>query len=292
MNSTLVGFNWKHLVPGWIRDPLRPLWKRLTSPKPVDYAAYVRVRTRELQPLLADGRLLADFAAERPLPPGFGHGLDERIVEFPWLVAHLQAVPARMLDVGSTLNHEFLLTQECFTMRDLTIVTLEPEELCFSQRRISYVYDDARSLPFRDGWFDEVVSISTLEHIGLDNTRFYSQRTAYRENDRSSYLLALKEMWRVLKPGGICLLTVPFGQAADYTWFQQFDGTMVDEMIATLSPAQTSETYYRYLGGSWRLCTRGECADAMSFHDEPGAGKGDVPKASGAIVALKMNKVC
>ena len=97
MKSTFASFNWKRLVPGWIRNPLRPLWKRLTSPKPADYAAYVGVRTRELQRLLADAQLLADFAAERPLPPGFGHGFDERIVEFPWLVARLPAVPALSL---------------------------------------------------------------------------------------------------------------------------------------------------------------------------------------------------
>jgi len=286
-SPTPVSRGWKSLFPEPLKRPLRPLWKKVTEPKPFDYFGH---RTRELQRLLGDPQFLADFAANQPLPDGFGHGFDERLVEFPWLLSRLAPIAARTLDLGSTLNHEFILTHERIAPRDLTIVTLEPEDVCFWQRRISYLYCDARALPFRDGWFDEVISISTLEHIGLDNTRFYSQREAYRETNRRSYLVALTEMWRVLKSGGTMLLTIPFGRALDYQWFQQFDGAMVDEILATLAPAHTSETYYRYRSSAWVLTDRAGSADAESFHDAPDSGKGDIPKASGAIVALRLQK--
>lgn len=53
-------------------------------------------------------------------------------------------------------------------------------------------FGDATNLDFPDKTFDAVISISVIEHIGKDGD-----------------LLAIKEMWRVLKPGGILILTFP-----------------------------------------------------------------------------------
>jgi len=52
---------------------------------------------------------------------------------------------------------------------------------------------DARALPYPDDSFDKVYAISVVEHI---------------EDLGDS--LAVREMARVLKPGGVCCLTVPF----------------------------------------------------------------------------------
>ena len=51
---------------------------------------------------------------------------------------------------------------------------------------------DARKLGYPDSFFDKVYAISVLEHI---------------ENDGDS--VAMREIARVLKPGGLCCLTVP-----------------------------------------------------------------------------------
>ncbi len=53
-------------------------------------------------------------------------------------------------------------------------------------------YADVRHLPFEDSSYDKVLSISTIEHIDDD-------------------ALALHEMLRVLKPGGLLLLTTELG---------------------------------------------------------------------------------
>ncbi len=55
---------------------------------------------------------------------------------------------------------------------------------------ITVVKGDARSLPFPDNWFDRVFCISVLEHIP-DN-----------------HIKGVEEMIRVLKPGGMLLLTM------------------------------------------------------------------------------------
>ena len=281
---------WKGMVPERIKRPARHLWKtvvNLGAPKPYVYFGH---RTREIERILGDTQILDDFATKRELPTGFGRGFDERVVEFPWLLSRLKDTSVKTLDIGSTLNHRFILEQKRLAAREITVVTLEPEDVCFWQKRISYIYCDARALPFRDEWFDEVVSISALEHVGLDNTRFYSQRSAFNQSDRRAWITAIGEMWRVLRPGGVCFLTMPFGRKMEYGWFQQFDSTMVDEIMVMLKPANFSETYFRYVGTGWELADRLACSDSLSFHDDPRAGQQDVPKAAGAVVALELTK--
>ncbi len=53
---------------------------------------------------------------------------------------------------------------------------------------------DARKLPYADGSFDAVYSLSVIEHIPDDGDR-----------------AALQELVRVVKPGGCVVLTLPFG---------------------------------------------------------------------------------
>jgi SAM-dependent methyltransferase len=62
-----------------------------------------------------------------------------------------------------------------------------------SPERLQIETADGRSLPYPEGSFDRVYSVSVLEHIP-------------GEGDSD----CVREMARVLAPGGICLLTVPF----------------------------------------------------------------------------------
>lgn len=91
-------------------------------------------------------------------------------MEFPWILA--QELGGRVLDAGSALNHGHVLDRVLVDVNALHIVTLAPEELAFTERRVSYVYADLRDLPYRDGYFTTVVSLSILEHVGMDNAIF------------------------------------------------------------------------------------------------------------------------
>src|SRR5690348_3989576 len=125
-------------------------------------------------------RLQLESCVRRPmtnldaLPPGYGRWMDERVVEYPWLLSRLPARDGVLLDAGSVLNFDFILAQPVFQNKKLFLCTLAPEEKNFPHRGISYVYEDLRSTCYRDSFFDWVVSLSTLEHIGLDNTRLYT----------------------------------------------------------------------------------------------------------------------
>ena len=87
--------------------------------------------------------------------------------------SQLPGTPGELLDAGSVLNHDFILSHPGLMSKKITIMTLAPEDHSFWNMGINYVYGDLRHTYFRDEYFDFVVCISTLEHIGLDNQRFH-----------------------------------------------------------------------------------------------------------------------
>jgi SAM-dependent methyltransferase len=223
--------------------------------------AYVEFRERALNEAVRDEELIARFVSGARLPDGHGRGLDERLVEFPWLLSQLPVGRSKLLDAGSSLNHEMLLDRPALAEKTLSIVTLAPEEHCFWQRGISYIFDDLRTLPFKDAAFDIVVSVSTLEHVGCDNTFYAGQATVERR--LHDYVIASRELGRVLKPGGLLLLTVPYGVYEFHGTFQQFDRVRLSRAEDALGPMTSmSETFYRHFASGWQLTDADSCADA------------------------------
>src|SRR4029453_10965882 len=81
------------------------------------------------------------------------------------------------------------------------------------------VVADVRELPFPDESFDQILLVSTLEHVGADNTVY----GLGAEADSGSRHVALRELGRVLRRGGSLLVTVPLGEPGDHGWFRQED---------------------------------------------------------------------
>ena len=192
-----------------------------------------------------------------------GVGIDERIIELPWIFHSLSRLASggkiRLLDAGSALNHHFFL-EHLAPMVEMDIITLAPESVCENQRGISYHYGDLRDLPYKEALFDAVACISTLEHVGMDNTRFKPDTTA--QHATKDAFKALRELHRVLKPGGTLFLTVPFGRYEDHGWFQQFDASLLNECRTIFAPTRSEETFWRYTADGWRLSDASGCADA------------------------------
>jgi hypothetical protein len=225
-------------------------------------AEYQERRTRLLHAAVHDNDLLQCFADRTPLPARHGVGLDERIVEFPWLISRLPAGSLRMLDAGSALNHRLLLDHPRLAEKSLHIVTLAPEAECFWDRGISYLFEDLRCLPMRDDWYGVVASVSTLEHVGCDNAFYIGVTDSGGGHRLDDFGAAAGELFRVLEPGGQLLITVPYGRYQFHGAFQQFDRSRLTRLQAALSPVTTlSETFYRYDAGGWQVATDVECAD-------------------------------
>jgi SAM-dependent methyltransferase len=232
---------------------------------------YLARRGPMLRRALDDSGLLECFRSRRRLPNGYGIGIDERCVEYPWLLAQLSSEREKVLDAGSTLNHEFILKQPLLRNKNISILTLAPEGSCFWQLGVNYVFHDLRDIPWRDRFFDTIICASTLEHIGFDNA-FYAGSDDVPVAD-GDFRTALREMNRVLRPGGLFLLTVPFGRREAYHEFQQFDRSLLDASLATFGHARVVEAFYRYTADGWQLADAESCADCEYVPWEEAKGR-------------------
>ena len=221
---------------------------------------YGQAKIKFIREVLCNPGLIKVFQKDSELPERFGVGFDERCIEYPWLLARLQPRPERILDAGSALNHAFILEHALFREKKLTILTLAPEQTCFWQKGISYIYDDLCAIPTQKAYYDTIVCISTLEHIGCDN-RLYTNDQAHREHRPERLVLAMQELCRVLKSGGSLFLTVPFGVYAHFGVFQQFNRTLLSRAIEAFGKASTVvETFYKYSAKGWNLSDATDCA--------------------------------
>jgi len=214
---------------------------------------------------ITSSSIIEKFSQATLLEKEYGEFIDERIVEYPWLISRISRSTGKLLDAGSVLNFDYILSHDFLKNKDFTIATLEPESNCFWERRISYLFCDLRELPFTNNLFDEVVSLSTIEHIGMNNS-LYSSNPDFVENNKWDFLKAITELKRVVKSGGKVYISVPYGKYTDFGWYQQFNAEMIDALIATFSPSQVVETYFCYENGGWNFSTKENCANVEGFN--------------------------
>ena len=175
-------------------------------------------RVRQLDDVIAFARG-ARVRGERPRHLQAPPATDERLVEVPWVLSRLRT--GRVLEVGYAFAEPAYLAALAEAARsvaapcELVGVDLADAEV----PGFETVLADARSLPFPDGSFDQVLLVSTLEHIGADNEVYGLDAVA----DDSGRPAALRELRRVLRPSGSLLVTVPLGEPGDYGWFRQED---------------------------------------------------------------------
>ena len=167
--------------------------------------------------LLDDGIAFARGARERGERPRWLHGprdTDERVIEVPWVLARLSG--RRALEVGYAFAEPpYLAALLQAGFEELAGVDLAHADV----PGLTGVQADVRDLPFEDGAFDLVLCVSTLEHVGADNTGDGLEA----EDDADSRRTALRELRRVLASNGRLLITVPCGEPGDYGWFRQDD---------------------------------------------------------------------
>jgi SAM-dependent methyltransferase len=281
-----------YTLSGRASDGLRRRLMKLMEQRRKPWSlGYQPSRNRYLARSLRDLELLELFRQGRALPNGYGLGMDARLVEIPWALSRLPAGATRVLDAGSSLNSESVLAAPALQQQKLWILTLAPEGDCFWRRGISYLFDDLRNLPFRDHHVDVVVCISTIEHVGKDNTRYAPATPSTSVSAPQARLLAITELRRVVRPGGVVLVTFPYGKAEDHGWFEQLDATQADKLIAAFAPAELRETVFRYLPTGWVVSNREDSRDAEFFDvhaAEDGCVAVDGRAGEGAVMCLEL----
>jgi SAM-dependent methyltransferase len=234
--------------------------------------------------LLEDEEWRRIFAEGERLPRGLGYGFDERVVEYPWLRS--RGPRGRVLDAGSVLNHRHVLERLLPELDELTICTLAPEPTAFTNLGVSYLYADLRDLPLRDGWFDEVVCLSTLEHVGMDNTTYGSSRPR-ADDPRAAAAVALRELLRVTRPGGCVHLSFPFGRREDHGWLRQLDRDDVAHLLAGAGVARHEEEVFAHTARGWRRTTARQARNANYNNGDPSRAP-DGAVAARAVMCLTI----
>jgi SAM-dependent methyltransferase len=141
-------------------------------------------------------------------------GTDERVIEIPWVLSRLRS-SGRVLEVGYAFAETAWLGALLRSGVELVGVDLAVRDV----EGMEAVEADVRDLPFSDGSFDQILLVSTLEHVGADNTVYGVEA----RGGADARLDALRELRRVLRGDGSLLVTAPLGEPGDHGWFRQED---------------------------------------------------------------------
>jgi SAM-dependent methyltransferase len=198
-------------------------------------------------------------------------GTDERVIEIPWVLSRLVAA-GRVLEVGYAFAEAAYLAGLLRSGVDLVGVDLAERHV----EGIEPVVADVRSLPVNDGSVDQVLLVSTLEHVGADNTGY----GLAAESDPSSRVVALRELGRVLRPGGRLLVTVPLGEPGEHGWYRLDDVPGWTQLYESAGLFVEEQEAYELTCDGWRA--------APAFRAE-GVGYGDRGPAASAVLCTELS---
>lgn len=176
----------------------------------------------------------------------------ERLVEYDFVALNLlpQGNHVRILEVGSSGSSLARSIRE-FGRGAFQVVGIDlATEGCDARM-------DARFAGFRADSIDQVISISTIEHVGL----------CCGINDRDGDAKVIQEIARILKIGGNAIISVPYGRAAAFKKEHRiYDSSSLAKLANPLSLAK--KEFYCYSSGKWSGCTQ-ERADRASTSNIP-----------------------
>ena len=227
-------------------------------------------RVRQLDDAIALG--LAARARGEPLiwlqAPA---GTDERVIEVPWVLSRL--VPSgRVLEVGYAFAEAPYLAALLRSGVELVGVDLAGRDVEGMER----VQADVRDLPLPDADVDQALLVSTLEHVGADNSGYGLEA----EEAPASRADALRELGRVLRPRARLLVTVPLGEPGDHGWFRLDDVAGWNGLFASAGLFVEEQEAYELTADGWRA--------APGFRAE-GVGYGDHGPAASAVLCTALS---
>lgn len=160
--------------------------------------------------------------------------VNERIIEIPFAIQAVAGLArrAKILDLGCT---ESPLPLQLAAL-GYQVTGFDFREYPYQHPNLTFVQGDMTKLPFESGRFDAVFSISTIEHVGIG---FYTDPKEVREADKN----AMAEILRVLKPGGIFVLTAPFGVKTQTEHQRVYDQKSLEDLLGSLRIEQ--RRYYK-----------------------------------------------
>jgi SAM-dependent methyltransferase len=184
--------------------------------------------------------------------------VSERIIENAFAIRSLPGNVKRILDVGCC---ESDLCIQLATM-GFQVFGIDTSNCELTHRNFHFLRDDIRETHFQDDYFDVVMAISSIEHIGLGH---YGDPD-YLDGD----LKAMKEIRRVLMDGGLLILSTPFGAKSTTTWERVYDNDSLAKLLEGFNVQKTD--YWIKEREEWRNASPEEAKlqnhDVRPFGDD------------------------
>lgn len=144
----------------------------------------------------------------------------ERVVEYPFVLMNLRLEEgARILDVGCVGS---LLSYKLSSM-GYRVTGYDFDKFDITHPNFTFIQGDFLDNEFRDEAFDAVVAVSTVEHCGIP----VCGPRVIEDGDRRM----VREIHRVLKKGGVFIVSVPFGKKGKNREWRVYDERALNELL-------------------------------------------------------------
>jgi hypothetical protein len=181
----------------------------------------------------------------------------ERTVEVPWMLNRIKGKSC--LDIGSA---ESCYVDELLDKNILKLLLNDVREFSThkSDSRVECIVSDIRRKdPEELGKFDNVLCISTLEHIGL-TAYGQTRETSLKDSAYYPQRKAFGHMMKFLEQDGQAILTVPYGKFEDSGWVIVYDKGMIRELTAPFEVVE--EVYFTLVSrenDTWKEVKESQC---------------------------------
>jgi SAM-dependent methyltransferase len=133
--------------------------------------------------------------------------LHSRCIEYPFAASQVYDCN-KILDVGTTKSDPTWIAW--LESLPIEVHAIDYDKPNFQFKNITFHESDLRDIPIDDNSFDIVLAVSVIEHIGLEDPQVFSSKLPKKEIDGD--IKAVKELIRIIKPGGRLVMTLPFGK--------------------------------------------------------------------------------
>jgi len=197
-----------------------------------------------------------------------GYSNYTRAIEYPWCLRRVKGVK-NILEVGCVTSY---FSHELIAKKERNLHGIDLREYPYKPKNMKFMREDIRTVKLDKDLYDVIISISTIEHIGLDG-----YGTEIKDNDGD--FVAMKRLKEALKPGGRFLITVPYAGKFGYTsvFTRIYDEDRINKLIEGYKVSE--KEYFIYQRRKWVKVSR-----------EKAAQWGRPERAKFAIICLALSK--
>lgn len=199
-------------------------------------------------------------------PTPYGINDTERCIEIPWSMSCYNG-ETKVLDIGYANAEERYIN----ALLNLNIPELHGFDMV--EKHIDGIRShqgDIKETEFPDEFFDFIFCISTIEHIGKDNSIYFKKDET---NNNEGDFAAIQEISRILKKKGNLILTAPYGKEYDYGWFVHYDQYRWEKLIKCSGLKLINEDYFLYEKG-WKNVNKNKLHKVLYKDNEAQAAAG------------------